>query len=101
MTQRERREYLIQALLQENGQYKGFAIPDDDAGQKRLLRALFNVRLPQPVSETFLKIQDAYLQEEIRRKGITDISTLQPMEQGIFRSIPDGKGLSALDLQKT
>lgn len=84
MTQRERREYLIQALLQENGQYKGFAIPDDDAGQKRLLRALFNVRLPQPVSETFLKVQDAYLQEEIRRKGITDISTLQPMEQGIY-----------------
>ena len=40
--------------------------------------ALMNVRMPAPVSDEFLGVQDAYLQEEIRRKGITDLQELEP-----------------------
>ena len=35
-----------------------------------------NVRLPKPISPDVLKIQDAYLQEERDRRGITDGMTL-------------------------
>ena len=52
--------------------------------QKRLLRSLFNIRMPQPVSPDFLKVQDAYLQEETRRKGITQLVDLQPVQEGIY-----------------
>ena len=34
--------------------------------------------------EDFLEIQDAYLQEETRQKGITDIAELTPVEDGIY-----------------
>ncbi|MCC8065226.1 MAG: protein-ADP-ribose hydrolase, partial [Clostridiales bacterium] len=60
MTQDERRVYLIKALLAEDGRYQGLDIPADVSQQKRLLRALFNVRMPKPVSTEFLEVQDAY-----------------------------------------
>ncbi|MCC8060098.1 MAG: protein-ADP-ribose hydrolase [Clostridiales bacterium] len=84
MTQDERRIYLIKALLSEKTEYRDMEIPMDAQQQKRLLRALFNVRMPKPVSDSFIEIQDAYLQEETRQKGITDLSDLTPVQGGIY-----------------
>lgn len=84
MTQEERRVYLIRELLAENPQYRQMEIPSDPQSQRRLLRALFNVRMPGKVSPDFLKMQDAYLQEETRKKGITDLADLTPMQEGIY-----------------
>lgn len=57
-------------------EYAGYPIPEDERGQRELLRGLFNVRPVQPVSEEFMRVQDEYLQERAREKGITDISDL-------------------------
>ena len=84
MTQTERRLYLIQELLKEQPEYAGLKIPEDEDGQKRLLRSLVNIRMPRPASPDFLAVQDAYLKEEIRRKGITDIADLQPVQDGVY-----------------
>lgn len=84
MTQIERREYLIRALLRENEQYKDLAVPDGTAEQRLLLRALFNVRVPAPAPEDFLTVQDAYLQEETRQKEITRLSDLSPVQEDIY-----------------
>ena len=82
MTQTERRLFLIEYLLSESGERIG--IPTDEYNQKRLLRSLFNIRMPKDTSAEFLKIQDAYLQEENRRKGITDLADLEPVQDGIY-----------------
>lgn len=84
MTQMERRLYLIQELLKEQPGYAGLEIPEDEDEQKRLLRSLFNIRMPRPAGREFLAVQDAYLQEETQRKGITDFSDLQPVQEGIY-----------------
>ena len=84
MTQTERRLYLIGELRKEQLQYAGMKIPADEQEQKHLLRSLLNIRMPQPASKEFLAVQDAYLQEEIRRKGITNLSDLQPVMEGIY-----------------
>lgn len=84
MTQRERRRYLIAALLKEQPQNSKIEIPSDEQGQKALLRSLFNIRMPLPVTDEFLTVQDAYLQEETRRKGITNLSDLEPVQKGIY-----------------
>ena len=39
---------------------------------------------PKPANSDFLAVQDAYLKEEIRKKGITYISDLQPIEPEIY-----------------
>ena len=82
MTQTKRRLFLIEYLLSERGERIG--IPTDEYNQKRLLRSLFNIRMPKDTSAEFLKIQDAYLQEENRRKGITDLADLEPVQDGIY-----------------
>jgi hypothetical protein len=64
MNHDEQRIWLIQQLLSENARYKEYEIPEDIQEQKNLLRALMNVRMPDPVSDEFLKIQDEYLQVE-------------------------------------
>ena len=37
-----------------------------------------NVRMPKPISEEFLKIQDEYLTQRNMERGITDVNDLQP-----------------------
>ena len=84
MNQDEKRLYLIRVLLDEQEAYRRIQIPSDRMEQKRLLRSLFNIRMPGSISEEFLRVQDEYLQEEIRQKGITDLIELTPLHPGIF-----------------
>lgn len=83
MNQDERRRFLIKRLLAEQKRWNG-TIPEGEAEQKRLLRSCMNVRMPAPIDDEFLDVQDAYLKEESRRKGITDIADLTPAEEGIY-----------------
>lgn len=82
MEQIEKRKYLIEFLLAESNLQA--EIPSDEISQKRLLRALFNVRMPGAADKDFLRIQDEYLQEELRLKGITDIASLAPVVSDIY-----------------
>ena len=84
MTQREKRKYLITALLKEQPQYSKIEIPCNEQEQKTLLRSLFNIRMPKPMADEFLTVQNAYLQEETRQKGITALSDLEPVQKGIY-----------------
>ena len=84
MTQAERRIYLIQALRKEQPEYAELQIPSAAQEQKRLLRTLLNIRMPLPISEAFLRVQDAYLQEEIHRKGVTQFAGMAPVQEELY-----------------
>ena len=70
--QEKRRQYLIQALLRERSEYEAREIPMQEDEQRQLLRGLMNIRAPKRCSEEFLRIQDAYLQEAVKEKGIVE-----------------------------
>lgn len=78
--QEERRIYLIRCLQKEMPQYRQMKIPLTEQGQWELLRSLFNVRPPYPASEEFLKVQDEYLSELVRQRGIVDAWELPGVE---------------------
>ncbi len=84
MNQQERRQFLIRRLLDEQPRYRDLEIPSDEAEQRRLLRSLFNIRMPSEIDESFLKVQDAYLQEETRQKGVTRLEDLTPVEPRLY-----------------
>ena len=84
MNQNERRIFLIQELLKENKRYEDMEIPQDFEEQRALLHALMNVRIAKNVDDEFIKVQDEYLKEEIKRKGIVDIDDLKPIKDGIY-----------------
>lgn len=84
MNQSERRQTLIRFLLKERSENPETEIPHNKEDQKKLLRGLMNVRPAAPVSEEFRRIQDEYLQEENRNRGIVGLSSLTPIRDGIY-----------------
>ena len=84
MNQTEKRLFLIRSLLDEQPEYREIEIPTGQTDQKQLLRSLFNVRPPRKTGEGFLTVQNEYLQEETRNKGITGLADLEPAEPGIY-----------------
>lgn len=69
---------LIALLLDESPAYHAQAAKagKDLAAQRDLLRALMNVRPPRPLSEEFLRMQDALLSAEREARGVVDVMTL-------------------------
>lgn len=84
MTQTERLTFLINYLQSENNELKSIDIPSQETARKRLLRSLMNIRPPKTVSEEFLEVQDAYLQQECMEKGIISLSDIPLAEPGIY-----------------
>jgi len=82
MTHEEKRRYLIQALLDEGGWKQ--PIPAEEFSQRQLLRALLNVREPKSIDEAFLTVQDEYLHEIVRAKGVVDVNDLQPVAGKLY-----------------
>lgn len=84
MNQEERRRFLIEELLRERLSCRRQEIPADTDRQKLLLRSLMNVRHPGAISQRFLEVQNAYLQEELAGKQIIRLSELTPVREGIY-----------------
>ncbi len=78
MTHEEERIRLIEILRAETPGFSRLKIPEDEQGQKDMLRSLLNMRMPMPIGSEFLEIQDAYFRKESMLKGIVDVKTLTP-----------------------
>lgn len=84
MDQSERREYLIKYLSGEQPGYSNMNMPGTIMEQKRLLRSLMNVRMPEPINDDFLKIQDEYLRAEKETKGTVSIEDIQESQPDLY-----------------
>lgn len=84
MEQNKRLTWLIKYLLNENPRYNNVEIPQGINEQFNLYRSLVNVRMPEPISEEYLSVEDEFLQEEISKKGITHINELMPCDDDIY-----------------
>ena len=69
---------LNEMLLSEQPAYRTQAalVEKTEKAQRELLRALMNVRPPHPLSEEFLRMQDALLSAEREARGVVDAMTL-------------------------
>jgi O-acetyl-ADP-ribose deacetylase (regulator of RNase III) len=79
-------EFCIRYLLEIEKTKLGIetGIPHDLRGKQRLLRALMNIWEPQPLSEEYLRAQDAELQAQIQDKGVV---TLEDITASVPRSV--------------
>ena len=84
MSQEERRKWLIQRLLEESPYYRNYRIPEEEQEQKVLLRSLMNVRMPGEIDQEFLAVQDAYLQQVNREKGIVTLDEMQEVQSDLY-----------------
>ena len=84
MNQTERRLYLIKELQKDKSRLSHYRIPEDEQGQKDLLRGLMNIWMPKPLSEEYLRIESEYLKSEAEAKGITYLSGLEPVNGDLY-----------------
>ena len=70
-------DYLINELIKENIKYKDIEIPKNYDDKVILLRSLMNVREPKVASKEFLEVQDAFLQEQAKEKGIVKLEDIE------------------------
>lgn len=80
MNRDQKLNYLINTLINEKDKYKDLEIPTNYNNKVNLLRSLMNVRMPGKISEEFLEIQDEFLKEQAKEKGIVrleDIKTIR------------------------
>jgi O-acetyl-ADP-ribose deacetylase (regulator of RNase III) len=84
MNQEEKRSYLIEKLVAERPEFDKLQIPTDEMEQRTLLRSLMNLRLPAPMDETFLRIQDDYLKRLLKDKGVVEIKDMDELAQNVF-----------------
>ncbi len=72
----DRLEQLTEAFIEDSGDYRGMPVPGDPEGKRRVLRSLMNIRMPKALPPAVLKMQDEYLAERAREKGIVSISDI-------------------------
>ena len=76
-------KYLNAHLIKEMPQLIIEKIPDDEISQRKLLRALMNIRPPMPLDKNFLRLQDELLSAEVLERGIVKISDIPEVEPNI------------------
>lgn len=74
MTQDERLQYLLNTLLKENKRFRDIDIEVKE--RRKVLRSLMNIRMPGAISPEFLQVQDEFLQQEVREKGIVTLNEI-------------------------
>ncbi|MBR6966499.1 MAG: protein-ADP-ribose hydrolase [Clostridia bacterium] len=79
--QDQRLDYLVEEFKTDSVQYKDLETPADTEGKRRILRSLMNIRMPRKLNEAVLAVQDDYLRERIREKGIVEPADI-PVTRG-------------------
>jgi O-acetyl-ADP-ribose deacetylase (regulator of RNase III) len=87
-TQEERLNYLIEKFKEESAEYKNLETPADIEDKKVLLRSLMNVRPPKETSAEILKVQDEYLTERNKEKGIVYLKDIKTIKETINSKHP-------------
>ena len=83
MNQKERLDYLVEQFKEDSVQYRDLETPADPAGKKRILRSLMNIRMPGTMPENVLRVQDDYLEDRAREKGIVTPDDIPMLRDGL------------------
>ena len=75
-TQEERLDYLVEAFIAESDEYKDIQVPEDIQGKRNLLRSLMNIRMPGPMADETIRIQDEYLKQRAIERGVVSLDDI-------------------------
>ena len=76
-------DYLLESFKADSKNYKDIKTPNDKDEKVRILRSLMNIRMPGRMSEAIIKVQDDYLKECAKEKGIVELSDIATVKDNI------------------
>ena len=74
--QEARLDYLLREFKEDSGQYRNLETGEEYEEKRMTLRSLMNIRMPRYMPEEVLKVQDEFLADEAREKGIITLSEI-------------------------
>ncbi len=75
-SEKENLDKLLRVLLDEHPEYSHISIPKSIEDKRILLRKLMNVRMPAPLPEDVLHLQDEELAEQREEKGVVTLNSI-------------------------
>lgn len=79
--QSERLDFLLDALNTDSIQYKNLRVGNLETEKRNAVRSLMNVRMPRSISDDFLEVQDVFLQEEAKEKGMVTLADIPTVKE--------------------
>ncbi len=76
ISENERLDTLLGVLLRERPEYARISIPASIEEKRNLLRSLMNVRMPSPLPDEVMELQDAELAEQRSERGVVELSSI-------------------------
>lgn len=74
--QEERLDFLLQEFKEDSVQYRDLEVGDRYEEKRMALRSLMNIRMPRPMPEDIVAVQDEFLTEEAEEKGIVSLDEI-------------------------
>lgn len=94
MNQEERLNDLLKKLKEDSVQYKELQVEDTVPEKRRAVRSLMNIRMPRRIPEDILQVQDAFLQEECRIRGVVSLEDIPDVRTQYKSSHPFAEKIS-------
>ena len=80
-TQKKRLDYLLNKLKEDLIEYSSLELPESYDERRRTLQTFMNIRMPRKISEEILLVQDEFLKEEVKEKGIVTLRQIPTIKQ--------------------
>ena len=74
--QEERLDYLLHEFKEDSVQYRDLETGEDYDEKRKYLRSLMNIRMPGAMDEDVVRVQDEFLAEEAKEKGIVELKDI-------------------------
>lgn len=81
LTEEQLMDALLERLSGDSGEYSFFNIGNRKEDKKRRIRSLMNVRIPKPIPQGLLNLQDMYLQKEADKKGTVSLAEIPSIKE--------------------
>lgn len=79
--QEKRLDYLLKKFKEDSVQYKDLEVGDSYEEKRMVLRSLMNIRMPRHMADDVLKVQDDFLMEEAKEKGIVTLAEIPTVKE--------------------
>ena len=79
--QEERLDYLLREFKEDSVRYRDLEVGEDYAEKRMALRSLMNIRMPGEMAQDVVRVQDEFLTEEAKEKGIVTLEQIPTAAQ--------------------
>lgn len=79
--QNNRLDYLLKEFKEDSVEYRNLKTGNVYEEKRMALRSLMNIRMPKPMNQEILKVQDEFLSEEAEEKGIIGLLDIPSIKE--------------------